>query len=116
MRSALTRGTVVAAVAASLAYAIARWGFGRLYYLGALLPFESFLFIAAAWFRRLRAGGFAGYAGPPASGPASPGTPGSGPAGAARGSAAALLVAAAWLALAATALYFGAGIGASFYL
>jgi hypothetical protein len=50
----LAWGTAAAAIAFCLSWALAVWGFGRLYYLGALLPLAGFLFLSAAWFMSLR--------------------------------------------------------------
>lgn len=119
MRGALIRGTYAAIVAAAAAYAISRWGFHRLYYLGVLLPTFAVLSILVAWFLRLKDDGFfrvprraRGEEGALAPRPAAPGA---GDRASGRRACAILLVVAAELAMLATALYVFAGIGAHYY-
>mgnify|MGYP001292069454 CR=1 FL=1 len=110
MRSALSRGSCAAIAAALAAYAASRWGLHRLYYLGVLLPSLAFLFLLVAWLLHLKDDGF--FRAPKRAGkeeaPLGPFAPRG-------GLVPVLLVAAAELALLATALYAFIGVGAHYY-
>jgi len=54
----LVRGTAAMTTIVALAYAIALWGFGRIYYLGVFLPIGALFCLITAWFLHLRADGF----------------------------------------------------------
>lgn len=121
-KTALLRGTAVAAVAALGAGALAVRGFGKTYYLAALLPAEALFFLVVSWFLHLRDDGFFKEPGRqkprrvdlvPRQGEQE--EPRERPERDRFGSRA-FLAAAVELAILATALYFLAGIGASYFL
>jgi hypothetical protein len=58
--SDLLRGTALAGVMALGAWFVARYGFGRLYVLGALLPALMVTMLLVAWLMHLKADGFFG--------------------------------------------------------
>lgn len=120
------RGTTLAALATLGAWLLARFGFGRLYYLGILLPALMTSMLLVAWLIHLQADRFSeGSAERPE--PASPFASFKGgilkrsdaedaaPALAPREVLRALLWSAGELAIVSTTLYHGAGIGANWF-
>ena len=54
----LFRGALLALAAGTVSWLIARFAFGRLYYLGALLPAAMVIFVLLAWILHLKSDGF----------------------------------------------------------
>lgn len=96
----LARGSITAAAAGIVALLLVAFAFHKSWYLSALLPLEAAFYLMLAWFLYLRDDGLARKAGTRAEGT--------------RRARTILLVAAAELLLAATALYALLGIGASY--
>lgn len=121
-KTAFLRGTVAAIAAAAVAWAVATRGLDRIYYLAVLLPSEALLFLALSWFLHLRDDGFFKQPGRLKSRPRDL-VPRQGEREEPRDERVrerrgtrTFLVAALELALLATALYFAAGVGSSYFL